>query len=158
MPLNGSLEPQSIYIALDARPQKDEYHWGLVITDANTATTGHHVTNRAGPWVYEEKREDPGRSLTLIALIRLSGVANHATQVIKDAPASGKPSEKMGEAFSCRTWVKDTLVSLHENGAILLPTDMDNIERLAKKVGRRFAPVCERGEGATVVEDSIFSQ
>jgi hypothetical protein len=74
--------------------------------------------------VYEEKHEDPGSSLTLIALIRLSGVANHAKQFIQSAPASGKPSERTGEAFNCRTWVKDTLVSLHENGAILLPTDI----------------------------------
>ncbi|KAH7196393.1 uncharacterized protein B0J16DRAFT_312758 [Fusarium flagelliforme] len=158
MPLDGTLARHTIYITLDARPEDDEYHWGLVITDADTRPTFHHVTNRAGPWVYEEKHEDPGRSLTLIALIRVSSVANHATQVIQDVPASGMPSERTREAFSCRTWVKDTLISLDENGAILLPTDMDNIERLAKKVGRRFAPVCERGEGATVVEDSIFSQ
>ncbi|CAF3496955.1 unnamed protein product [Fusarium graminearum] len=96
MPLDGALERQSIYITLDARPEKDEYHWGLVITDANTQPTFHHVTNRAGPWVYEEKQEDPGRSLTLITLIRVSGVADHATRVIKDAPASRKPSERTG--------------------------------------------------------------
>ncbi|CAG7561113.1 unnamed protein product [Fusarium equiseti] len=158
MPLDGSLERQSIYIALDARPEKDEYHWGLVITDANNTPTIHHVTNRAGPWVYEEKHEDPGSSLTLIALIRLSGVTNRAKQIIQSAPASGNPSERTGEAFNCRIWVNDTLVSLHENGAILLPTDIDNIERQAKRMGGKLAHRCERGEGATVVEDSLFSQ
>ena len=46
-------------------------------------------------------------------------------------PVDGKPSERTGEAFSCRTWVKDTLVSLDENGAILLPTDMGKEPPLA---------------------------
>ncbi|KAI1068602.1 hypothetical protein LB507_004249 [Fusarium sp. FIESC RH6] len=158
MPLDGSLLRHSIYIALDARPEKDEYHWGLVLTDANTIPTGHHVTNRAGPWVYEEKHDDPVCSPTLIALIHLGGIADFATDIIQGVPVDGKPSERTGEAFSCRTWVKDTLVSLDENGAILLPTDMDNLEWQVKRMGRKLAPICERGDGATVVEDSIFSQ
>lgn len=101
-------------------------HWGLILTDTAAIPVLHDASNRDGPWTYREKRGDPAHSLATIALIRVSDVSNHAhaTQLIQSSPVNGRPSPRTGETFTCRTWVNDTLVALHENGATTLPADI----------------------------------
>jgi hypothetical protein len=101
-------------------------HWGIILTDTTATSVLHDASNRAGPWTYREKRGDPAHSLTLIALIRVSDVSDHplATHIIQSSPANGNPSRRTGETFTCRIWVKDTLVALHDNGVITLPADI----------------------------------
>ncbi|KAF5566520.1 hypothetical protein FPHYL_3746 [Fusarium phyllophilum] len=90
----------------------------------------HHATNLAGPWQYEERRGESAIDLTLIVLVKASGFSNvlRATQIIQSVPADGKPSRRTGMAFTCRIWVKDALVELHEKGEIFLPNDIEVIE------------------------------
>ncbi|CAJ0543612.1 Ff.00g038380.m01.CDS01 [Fusarium sp. VM40] len=153
MPLLGAIEPLSIYITLDTRAKKGDYHWGLILTDAATIPVLHDASNRDGPWIYREKRGDPTHSLTLIALIRVGDVSNHAhaTHLIQSSPVNGRPSPRTGETFTCRTWVNDTLVALHENGVTTLPADIDTIEKQAVDIGLKYASISEAGEGVTVV-------
>jgi hypothetical protein len=101
-------------------------HWGIILTDTIATPVLHDASNRAGPWTYREKRGDPAHSLTLIALIRVGDVGNHplATHIIQNSPVNGSPSQRTGEAFTCRIWVKDTLVALHENRVTTLPADI----------------------------------
>ncbi|KAI1174921.1 hypothetical protein F4777DRAFT_552425 [Nemania sp. FL0916] len=123
MPLNGRLNSKSIYISLDARPSPGEYHWGLILTGSDGKPALHHASNRIGPWVYEEKEAQPEQSLSLIALLLVAEVNSHsrAKEVIRSIPADGSPSQRTGEAITCRIWVKDVLVALCEQGVIALP-------------------------------------
>ncbi|KAI0483492.1 hypothetical protein F4859DRAFT_400514 [Xylaria cf. heliscus] len=120
MPLNGSLKSKSIYISLDTRPSPGEHHWGLILTDSNDKLVLHHATNRAGPWVYEESQAEPAQSMSLIAMLRVAKVKSHsrAKEVIQSIAADGNPSQRTGEAFTCRIWVKDVLMALSEQGVI----------------------------------------
>ncbi|KAH7214426.1 hypothetical protein DER44DRAFT_879665 [Fusarium oxysporum] len=130
MSLNGNLESSSIYIAMKSRPSPREYHWGLIVTNNIGRPVLHHATNLTGPWEYEERRNESAIDLTLIVLVKASGVSNlpRATQIIQSVPADGKPSRRTGAAFTCRIWVKDALVELHETGEIFLADDIEVIE------------------------------
>ncbi|KAM0322063.1 hypothetical protein ACHAPQ_009184 [Fusarium lateritium] len=132
-------------------------HWGLILTDDSATPVLHDASNRAGPWAYRERHGDPAQSLTLIALIRVGPVSNHplAIQIIQSLPANGSPSRRTGEAFTCRIWVKDVLVALHENAAITLPADIDVIERQAVSIGLELSLISEAGKGATVLNRPI---
>ncbi|KAH7214337.1 hypothetical protein BKA60DRAFT_610015 [Fusarium oxysporum] len=144
MSLNGNLESSSIYIAMKSRPSPREYHWGLIVTDDIGRPVLHHATNLTGPWKYEERRNDSAIDLTLIVLVKASGVSNvpRATQIIQSVPADGKPSRRTGAAFTCRIWVKDALVELHETGEIFLADDIEVIETEAIAYAERFRRSC----------------
>ncbi|OAA55873.1 hypothetical protein SPI_08080 [Niveomyces insectorum RCEF 264] len=160
MVLNGSLERKTIYISLNTRPIAGEYHWGLVLTDSHGNPVLHHASNgRGGQWAYEERQVNPAQSLTLVALIRVAKVksVSQAEEVIRSIPADGYPSQRTGEAFTCRIWVKDVLMALYEQGVISLPRDIDIIERTVINEGLTYAPYAEEGYGATVV-DNAFSR
>lgn len=126
--LNGQTQPNSVYFSLNSRPKKGEYvsrgltksvpstkaanrsrkHWGVVVTDANNNPVLYHANNRTGPWAFEAKPGNPGKSMTLIVLVKIGTVAkNGIAAVMQAVPADGKPSKRSGEAFSCRTWSKD---------------------------------------------------
>lgn len=64
--------------------------------------------------------------MILIAMIKVSDIRSLdlVEHAINSVPANGSPSGRNGEAFTCRTWVKDALVALHDSGAIVLPTDI----------------------------------
>ncbi|KAI0394957.1 hypothetical protein F5Y17DRAFT_475081 [Xylariaceae sp. FL0594] len=129
MPLNGSLEKDSLYINLNSRPIPGEYHWGLILTDSHTGPPVlHHASNRNGPWRYEVKQFDLD-DLALVALLRVDKV---------DSPSRAR---------------EDALAALHEQGINALPTDMDTLESQAKKHGLECAPGAEVGEGAKVIND-----
>lgn len=101
-------------------------HWGVILTDSDKRPVLHHTSNRSGPWRYEETEAKPNQSMSLIVLVRLDEVQSYscATGVIRSIPADGNPSERTGEAFTCRVWAKDVLVALYENGKIGLNTDI----------------------------------
>ncbi|CAF3474606.1 unnamed protein product [Fusarium graminearum] len=114
--LNGTVNTISLYISLDSRPSKGEYG----------ESTVHHASNRDGPWRYDAEFVDPTNSMTLIAMIKVSDIRSPdlVEHAIRSVPANGNLSGRNGDGFTCRTWVKDALVSLHDSGAIVLPTDI----------------------------------
>ncbi|EPE09068.1 hypothetical protein F503_06844 [Ophiostoma piceae UAMH 11346] len=157
MVLNGSLEIKTLYITLDSRPEAGTYHWGLIITDANDEPVLHHASNTNGPWSYQRRLDNPDESMTLVAIVRIAKVksVSEAEQVIQSISASGYPSQRTSEAFTCRIWVKDVLVALEENGVIVLPNDIDNVEGVAIEQGYLYASHSEQGGGATVINDAF---
>ncbi|QPC72216.1 hypothetical protein HYE68_002968 [Fusarium pseudograminearum] len=155
--LNGTVNTMSLYISLDSRPNKGEYHWGIYVTDGQGNSTVHHASNRDGPWRYDAKFVDPADSMTLIAMMKVSDIRSPdlVEHAIKSVPANGSPSGRNGEAFTCRTWVKDALVALHDCGAIVLPTDIETIEKNSIQYGMRYSRISESGGGATVLNDAF---
>lgn len=111
-------------------------HWGLILTDSYGNPILHHASNRTGPWKYEEREARPEQSMSLIVLIRVDKVKSHShtMDVIKSIPAVGTPSRRTGEDFTCRIWIKDVLVALHECGEIVLPTNIGKFTLAFSKV------------------------
>ncbi|KAF4948685.1 hypothetical protein FGADI_9460 [Fusarium gaditjirri] len=162
---------------MKSRPSPREYHWGLVITNDSGQPVLHHATNLAGPWKYEERQVQSAIDPSLIVLVKASGVSNvlRATQIIQSVPADGKPSRRTGNAFTCRTWAKDTLVELHDKGEISLPNDIgasarapngtalmlthgtDMIETQAIGYAERYAADSQQGKGAAVINGAFAS-
>ncbi|KAK7935111.1 hypothetical protein PG985_000606 [Apiospora marii] len=132
-------------------------HWGLILTVPNQTPVLHHASNRAGPWSYEVRAGRPENSMTLIVLVRVGALKSHseATNVMKTIPADGSPSRRTGEAFTCRIWIKDVLMALHEAGQIALPVDIDALERAAVRHAVNHAKSAESGNGATVINDVV---
>lgn len=139
--LNGQTQPNSVYFSLNSRPKKGEYvsrgltksvpstkaanrprkHWGVVVTDANNNPVLYHANNRKGPWEFEAKPGNPGKSMTLIVLVKIGTVAkNGIAAVMQAVPADGKPSPRSHEAFSCRTWSKDAAAFGQSKGNFVL--------------------------------------
>ncbi|KAI7764480.1 hypothetical protein ACKAV7_012127 [Fusarium commune] len=141
---------------MKSRPSPREYHWGLIITDDIGRPVLHHATNLTGPWKYE-RRNKSAIDQTLIVLVKASGVSNvlRAKRIIQSVPADGKPSHRTGTAFTCRIWVKDTLVELHDKGGISLPNDIEVIEKEAIAYAQRYAADSEQGKGTTVVNGAF---
>ncbi|KAI1416494.1 hypothetical protein F5Y13DRAFT_154085 [Hypoxylon sp. FL1857] len=156
MALNGECKPNSLYIALDARPFKDEYHWALVTTDHTCNATLRHASNLDGPWKREEKDFRPDQRMMLITLVRVGDIISDSGKMIeatRAVPADGIPSSRTGKEFNCLTWVLDTIVLLANAAIITIPCDIDTLETTARKCAARFAEAAETGSGATVVND-----
>lgn len=64
--------------------------------------------------------------LALIVLVRVGQCQSYSQSeaILKTIPADGNPSLRTGEAFTCRIWVKDVLMALHENGDIEIPVNI----------------------------------
>ncbi|EXM21896.1 hypothetical protein FOTG_10192 [Fusarium oxysporum f. sp. vasinfectum 25433] len=130
MSLNGNLESSSIYIAVKSRPSPRQYHWGLIVTDNIGRPVLHHATNLTRPWKYEERRNESAIDLTLIVLVKASGVSNvpRATQIIQSVPADGE---------------------------IFLANDIEVIETEAIAYAERYAADSEQGKGTAVINSAF---
>ncbi|OTA59603.1 hypothetical protein K449DRAFT_423795 [Hypoxylon sp. EC38] len=127
MPLNGELKSNSLYIALDARPFKDEYHWALVTTDNRCHATLRHASNLNGPWKREEMNFHPDQRMMLIALVRVGDIISDPNRMVertRAVPADGVPSSRTGKEFNCLTWVLDTIVLLANEAVVTIPYDI----------------------------------
>jgi hypothetical protein len=151
MALNGSTLPDSIYVALDARPNKDEYvsprpsqpdlpiqlltvqsnpqHWAIVTTTTHNAPTLSHASNLTGPWQFLTRpiRRSSDFSMALIVLVKVGTIVKNdrdVATVIQQVLADGEPSKRTGEAFTCRVWVKDALAHLAASGSAVLEGDV----------------------------------
>lgn len=64
--------------------------------------------------------------MTLICLVKIGELPDlhQAKTAIAGGPAEGEASSRTGEAFTCRIWVKDVLVTLHGGGIIQWLSDV----------------------------------
>ncbi|KAG6002940.1 hypothetical protein E4U21_002505 [Claviceps maximensis] len=159
MPLNGDIEPSSIYISLNGRVDGETFHWGVLLTDPEKKAIMNHATNSEGGWKYEARPINPLLSMSLIALIFLGKTENQSSvlDVMKKVPADGKPSCRTRAAFNSGTWVTDVVQLLHEEGVLKLPVDIASLEAQALRFGRKYARRAEQGGGATVVTEGFSS-
>ena len=107
-----------------------QQHCGLIVTDSNGEGVFFHASNNNGHWRLEEKDPaQPEKSFSLVALVLVSKVddTKKAMEMIRTIPADGKPFLRTGEAFHCRTWVKDALCALKDGEIIELPTDIGEL-------------------------------
>ncbi|KAI0003981.1 hypothetical protein F4779DRAFT_600684 [Xylariaceae sp. FL0662B] len=157
MPLNGNIKPNTLYITLDSRPHKDEFHWALVTTDAEGHATLRHASNLNGPWQREEKGFCPDQRMMLITMVRIGDIPNYdkMLEATRSVPADGQPSSRTGNNFNCLTWLLDTLVVLDDKAIVKLPCDIGTLERAARQCAARYAEAAETGAGATVVDDPL---
>ncbi|KAG6037170.1 hypothetical protein E4U41_005304 [Claviceps citrina] len=157
--ITALLQTESIYIAMYSTAHLRKFHWGLVLIDSMKQARLFHANNRVH-WLLEEKPVSPEQSLTLVVLIRLDKVRSlsRTKKIMRSIPADGSPSRRTGEFFTCRIWVKDAIVALHDQGEIALPTDIDSLETLAVGWGLKYASRAEGGGGATLVDDVMATQ
>ncbi|KAI1647651.1 uncharacterized protein F4817DRAFT_97428 [Daldinia loculata] len=160
MPLNGTLKPSTLYIALDSRPLNDEYHWALVTTDASRHSTLRHASNLSGTWKHEEKDFRPDERMMLIALVKVANIcdAEKMVEATRSVPVDGLPSRRTGRDFNCLTWLLDAIVALDDQAIISLPCDIDTLEEIARNCAARYAEAAETGRGATVVDDPLLDK
>lgn len=71
-------------------------------------------------------------STTLVLAYKIGQILspNHVDQVLRGLPADGSPSLRTGEGFNCRTWVKDALMTLHNDCLLDLSADIGEFRRL----------------------------
>ncbi|KAK6949580.1 hypothetical protein Daesc_009663 [Daldinia eschscholtzii] len=126
MPLKGNLKPDTLYITLDSRPLRDEYHWALVTTDASCHATLRHASNLNGPWKREEKDFRPDERMMLITLVRVGDISDQEKMVeaTRSVPVDGLPSSR-------------------------------TLEESARKCAALYAEAAETGHGATVVDNPL---
>ena len=138
----NELQANSMYITVDTRGvpgtfvshnvQKyswaninSQKHWGIFIHSQNWSGIIYHAVNRSGGWFPEIKpTEDIRASQTLVLLLKLAGVSTSSfglcDSTLRNVPANGTVSARTGEAFTCRIWVKDVTMALHDAKLITL--------------------------------------
>jgi hypothetical protein len=73
---------------------------------------------------------------------------------LANVPSSGQPSLNTNEAFTCRVWVKDAILVLHNAGVIRLAEAIETIEKTAIEEAEDNREFIEEGTGAAVVKNS----
>lgn len=73
-----------------------------------------------------ELTNDIQTSRPIVLASKLGFVSSEAAldQALRAITDFGPISKRTGEAFSCRTWMKDSIVTLHDRGIVTLPTDI----------------------------------
>lgn len=112
----------------------DLQHWGIfMITEAPKgqvySANNKDKVSLSGDWsMHTREILNPFKSGTLLLLYRLGNItpstARLCDSVLKNVPCDGKSSARNGEKFTCRTWVKDAVVKLHEARVIKLAKDI----------------------------------
>lgn len=77
----------------------------------------------------------------------MDSTSNHLTNV----PSSGQPSLNTKEEFTCRVWVKDAILALHNAGVIRLAKAIETIEQAALETAEGNRTSIEQGTGAALV-------
>jgi len=153
------LEDHSIYIILSLRGAQPGFHWGIFVPTNKPEGEVWHATNAGGGWNLENKttRGIPN-SMSLCVVLKL-GIATsqnwtalHTT--LANVPCSGQPSLNTGEPFTCRIWVKDAILALHNAGVIQLTAAIETIEEKAVKAAEKNRNKVERAAGAAQVDNN----
>lgn len=149
-------ENYSIYVMLSSRGALPDFHWGLFIPTTTPVGDVWHATNRTGDWnVQPRSSGNVPFSMSLVLAHKIGSISPSAwaacKNVLNAVPYDYSHSPNTGEPFSCRVWVKDALLGLHENRIIVLPQDVSLIEReLVERANSHKALVEVGREGAEV--------
>ncbi|KAF2755837.1 hypothetical protein EJ05DRAFT_539696 [Pseudovirgaria hyperparasitica] len=140
----AELENYSIYIILSLRGAEHGFHWGIFVPTEKPAGEVWHAVNRSGGWSLEQKTTTGVPYSQSLCLVFKVGVVSSQTwttlrTTLGNVPSVGQPSRNTGEAFTCRVWVKDALLALHNANVIQLVQAIATIESNAirEAEGRR---------------------
>lgn len=114
------------------------------------------AVNRTGGWSLEIKTTNgipDSKSLCLAFRVGIVTSQNWDTlkSTLGNVPASGHPSPNTQEAFTCRVWVKDALLALHNASVIRLLQAIATIEQEAIRTEEENRTHVELGSGSAVV-------
>jgi len=130
-----------LYVTLYARSVPRTYHWALTLSpkheheDDTTETTRYHVRNLPADngqvvWEYEQRATRGFATHQTLVRICITKIAPNAVStmegILKDVPIVQDDSD-----WNCRSWVKEALVALQEEGAIDRTFDVDDMEATA---------------------------
>ncbi|KAF7921246.1 uncharacterized protein EAE98_008672 [Botrytis deweyae] len=154
----SQLENNTVYMTLNSRGIPGTFHWGLFIT-TSSAPRGvfYHASNKTGGWQPEFKPTAylfSSMSLVLVFKIGPISSSDKIDEFLRAVPADGSASLRTDEAFTCRIWMKDALVALHENHVVTLPVDIDTLEAKAFAAGTAHEHRVERTAAKAIVIDS----
>jgi hypothetical protein len=64
--------------------------------------------------------------MSLVLVQKIGPVSSHSDldRVLRSVPADGQASQRTGESFTCRIWLKDALVALHNERVVTLRADI----------------------------------
>ena len=136
-----TFEPNALYIVLLDRGDTYLFHWELYL--ATTATEGiiFHITNDAGPAIWEYKR-DPTNEMPTLRRIVLALRIGSMEPVLHNALAHrlaaiplSRFSMRFREQLNCRVWVKEALFVLDDEGYVNLGKGPADFEEEAKYLG-----------------------
>jgi len=153
------LENYSIYIILSLRGAQPGFHWGLFVPTNKPQGEIWHAVNRSGGWSLEIKSSGGiPSSMSLCLVMKLGTVTSQNWAALRttlgNVPSSGQPSLNTNEAFTCRVWVKDAILALHNAGVIRLAKAIETIEQTAIATAERHRLNIEQGTGAAMVLNS----
>lgn len=158
--LTGHLENHSIYIFMNLRGAEPGFHWGIFVPKNKPRGHVWHAVNRTGAWNVEavDETEIPN-IMSLCLTFKVGSIENWEKLVttLGNVEGNGQPSPNTGEAITCRVWVKDALLALHNSGIVCLAKPIDTIEREAIKAAEDNRTAVEQGTGsARVWNDTGF--
>ncbi|KAF2469554.1 uncharacterized protein BDR25DRAFT_315166 [Lindgomyces ingoldianus] len=132
----AELENYSIYVILSLRGAEPGFHWGIFVPTNKPQGDVWHAVNRTGGWSLEIKTTSGIPTSISLCLCFKVGTVNAETwaklkDTLQQVPGNGQPSPNTQEAFTCRVWVKDALLALHNAGVIRLTKAIATIEEEA---------------------------
>lgn len=111
-----------------------------------------YAVNRTGSWSLENKTTGGiPTSISLCLAFKIGTITSQNWAAFKTTlggvPSSGQPSVNTQEAFTCRIWVKDALLALHNASIICLAMAIRTIEEKAIEAAERNRQRVEGGSG-----------
>ncbi|KAF2786916.1 hypothetical protein K505DRAFT_330021 [Melanomma pulvis-pyrius CBS 109.77] len=159
--VTAQLENYSIYVLLSLRAGPG-FHWGLFVPTNKPHGEVWHATNRQGGWLVEAKSTSGVPTSITLCLAFKVGTVNSANwetlrSTLGNVAGNGQPSPNTGEAFTCRVWVEDALLALHNAGVISLTQAITTIEQRAIETAETNREQVELGGRAMVWNATGFS-
>ena len=155
-PIINILENYSIYVVLNLRGAEPGFYWGIFVPTNNPQGDVWHAVNRTGSWNLETITTSGIPDPMSLCLCFKVGTANSQTwDILKTTlglvPANGQPSPNTHEVFTCRVWVKDALLALHNARVARLTTSIEEIERKAIQKAESHRERVEQGTDKAMV-------
>lgn len=144
---------------LSLRGAEHGFHWNIFVPTDKPKGEIWHAVNRSGGWSLEiERTMGIPYLMSLCVALKLGTVTSGNWEILRttlaNVPGSGQASSNTGEAFTCRVWVKDAVLALHNAEVILLKRSIEGIEKAAVEAGESHRAFIERGTQPAKVENS----
>ena len=156
---NSQLESLSIYVIPNLRGAEVGFHWGLFIPTDKSLSELWHGTNDGEGWQLKVEQTRGFLSTIGLCLCFVIGTAKaerlqKLRDILRAVPGSGEPSRHGQEKFTCRVWVKDTLVALRDADPINSTREASDIEQVAINAAESNKILVEQG-GQVLVMDVL---
>ncbi|KAF4761296.1 hypothetical protein N7455_002967 [Penicillium solitum] len=140
IPQSLPLEPNTLYILLLDLGGSCLFEWKLYLTSTPTTGQTFHITNEAGPVIWQYKSEaayDISNTRVVLALqIGVVGPVLHAALGTRlTLVPLALYSTRFRESLCGRVWVQEALFALDDEGYLGLARSVVDIEQEARQLG-----------------------